>query len=333
MTYGTPLTDAQVLDSAIAHLDSALARQRQRRTPATFIQQASLILKARILVDKGKFAAAAALVRHAPCRRTTSTCSATSPARNNDDLGIWQIVNSTARLTVSDSFEIVNGVPTSTKNALPFASANDPRVPVKRGQRGDAEGRRRGRHRRRMFVQLIWDRDDPIAMVVGHRRASDRGGSEAQRQRHRGHDDDPQRAARRAAEDRQLPAGGDGRRWRRRRRKDAATTLFFREKAFWTFGRGQRLNDMRRLMRQYGRTEDQVFRRAATSRAAPTATRFNFPVANERADESELHGLHRQQSVSSPAVDDSTNGPRHLARAVCLSVGAGHCERCAARAI
>src|SRR5204862_3719333 len=41
--------------------------------------------------------------------------------------------------------------------------------------------------------------------------------------------------------------------------KDAATTLFFREKAFWTFGRGQRLPDERRLIRQYGRTQDVVF--------------------------------------------------------------------------
>jgi len=41
--------------------------------------------------------------------------------------------------------------------------------------------------------------------------------------------------------------------------KDAAITLFFREKGFWTFGRGQRLSDLRRLIRQYGRTQDQVF--------------------------------------------------------------------------
>jgi hypothetical protein len=59
----------------------------------------------------------------------------------------------------------------------------------------------------------------------------------------------------------------------------SAVSLFFREKAFWTFGRGQRLGDLRRLMRQYGRPEDQVF---------PTGTYFkggqpyghdvNFPV-------------------------------------------------------
>jgi hypothetical protein len=41
--------------------------------------------------------------------------------------------------------------------------------------------------------------------------------------------------------------------------KDAAVSLFFREKAFWTFGRGQRFGDLRRLVRQYGRTQSQVY--------------------------------------------------------------------------
>jgi hypothetical protein len=33
----------------------------------------------------------------------------------------------------------------------------------------------------------------------------------------------------------------------------------FRERALWTFGRGQRLGDLRRLIRQYGRSETDVF--------------------------------------------------------------------------
>jgi hypothetical protein len=41
--------------------------------------------------------------------------------------------------------------------------------------------------------------------------------------------------------------------------KDAALAVFFREKAFWQFGRGFRMGDLRRLIRQYGRTQDQVF--------------------------------------------------------------------------
>jgi len=33
---------------------------------------------------------------------------------------------------------------------------------------------------------------------------------------------------------------------------NAAAKQFFREKAFWTFGRGQRMPDLRRMLRQYG---------------------------------------------------------------------------------
>jgi hypothetical protein len=36
-------------------------------------------------------------------------------------------------------------------------------------------------------------------------------------------------------------------------------SLMFRERVFWMYLTGHRLGDLRRLMRQYGRTEDQVF--------------------------------------------------------------------------
>jgi starch-binding outer membrane protein, SusD/RagB family len=41
--------------------------------------------------------------------------------------------------------------------------------------------------------------------------------------------------------------------------KAAALQVLFREKAFWTFGRGQRLPDLRRLIRQYNLLETSVF--------------------------------------------------------------------------
>ena len=40
---------------------------------------------------------------------------------------------------------------------------------------------------------------------------------------------------------------------------DTQVDLLFSERAFWLFGTGHRLGDMRRLIRQYGRTEDAVF--------------------------------------------------------------------------
>ncbi|MGH7618690.1 MAG: hypothetical protein ACREPM_15830, partial [Gemmatimonadaceae bacterium] len=65
--------------------------------------------------------------------------------------------------------------------------------------------------------------------------------------------------------------------------KDAAATLFFREKGFWTFGRGQRLGDLRRLVRQYGRTQDQAFPSGSFSFKIPGAvygSDVNFPVTD-----------------------------------------------------
>ncbi len=39
----------------------------------------------------------------------------------------------------------------------------------------------------------------------------------------------------------------------------ARLDLLFRERAFWTFGRGERLGDLRREIRVYGKTAAQVF--------------------------------------------------------------------------
>jgi hypothetical protein len=60
--------------------------------------------------------------------------------------------------------------------------------------------------------------------------------------------------------------------------KDAATTLFFREKGFWTFARGQRLGDLRRLIRQYGRTEDNVFPKGVYFKGGIYGSDVNLPV-------------------------------------------------------
>jgi hypothetical protein len=60
--------------------------------------------------------------------------------------------------------------------------------------------------------------------------------------------------------------------------KDAAINLFFREKAFWQFGRGNRLGDLRRLIRQYGRTQDNVFPAGSFFKGGNYGTDVNFPI-------------------------------------------------------
>ncbi len=256
VTYGPALTDLQVLDSASAHLDTALIINKGTSAQAGFIHQQSLILKARVLVDQGKFSDAAALVPISAVPSNYGYFFATSQAKNTS-LGLWSIVNSTARLSVSDSFEIVNGAPTTTKNALPFASANDPRVSIKPGSQVSPKVVAEDGFTPQ-FVQLIWARFDPIAEVSGidarlieaeaRLSAADYPGMTAILNALRAAPPKISNFQPGAMTNLTAPAT-----------KDDAVTLFFREKAFWTFGRGQRLNDMRRLMRQYGRTEDQVF--------------------------------------------------------------------------
>jgi hypothetical protein len=82
-----------------------------------------------IAKDKANAGAAAALVASVP---TTFVYDMTFSSVSGSN-GMWQLNNSTARISVADSFDILGGLPNIIKNAIPFASANDPRVPVING--------------------------------------------------------------------------------------------------------------------------------------------------------------------------------------------------------
>jgi len=275
ITYGTPLTNAQVLDSAMTHVDSALAvnaGNADAASQSTFIRRASQLIKARILIDQGKFTDVAALTTAIPS--TYSYLLATSQAKN-ESFGVWLINNSVARLSVSDSSEIINGAPTATKNALPFASAHDPRVPV---QSGEDAGVPSEDATTPMFIQKIWGRFDPTPMVSGidarlmeAEVALKAGQIPAMMTILNGLRGTPPKISNYQPTT-MAPLGQPA-------DIEAATTLFFREKAFWTFGRGQRLNDMRRQMRQYGRAEEDVFPTGAYFKGGSYGNTINFPVA------------------------------------------------------
>jgi hypothetical protein len=269
VTLGVPLTNVQVFDSSLKHLDSALTVLGSKTDANTvFIRQAVSILKARVLVAKGDFNAAAALVPPATIPTSYQYLFTTSTGTNGglEDNGHWSVQFSTHRMTVSDSFDLINNQPNRIFNAIPFASAGDPRVPVLKTNPTQAEDGITP-----MYQQQIWKgRDDPIPMVSG----IDARLIEAEAQLNANNFVGMMATlnALRATTQRigtytvpvmaalvTVPVT-----------KDAATTLFFREKAFWTFGRGQRVSDLRRLMRQYGRAEDQVW---------PTGT-FSFAGAS-----------------------------------------------------
>lgn len=287
VTYGNPLTDAQVLDSASAHLDTALAINKGTSAQATFIKQASLLVKARILVDQGQYAAAAALVPSSVIPNSYSYNFATSSAKG-ETLGLWQIVNSTARLSVSDSAEIVNGASTTTKNALPFASANDPRVPVVYGPSSKPPVTSEDGLTPE-YIELLYGQYDPIPMVSGidarmieaeaKLNSNDIAGMMTILNALRAAPPKISNYQPAAMPALATPAT-----------QDAAVSLFFREKAFWTFARGQRLNDLRRLMRQYKRTEDQVYPTGAYFKGGSYGHTIQLPVTTNELSNPNFHG-------------------------------------------
>jgi hypothetical protein len=283
-----PLTNAEVYAVALVHIDSALTALGSATDAASaFVRQAALITKARILVNQGSFAAAAALVPTSAVPSTYQYLFTTSTASNSDDNGIWTLNNSVARVTVGDTSVLYQNKRFSIGNAVPFASANDPRVPVVSGAslKVPAEDGLTP-----LFLQQVYkNRDDPIAMVAGvdarlieaeaKLQANDIPGMMTILNALRA--TPPRLGVHQPTAMAALATPAT---------KDAATTLLFTEKAYWTFSRGQRLGDLRRLIRQYGRTQDKVFPVGEHYKGGVYGQDVNFPVPDAERVNSQFNG-------------------------------------------
>ena len=250
---------------ASARMDTALANLTQ---PADArLAAAAKIVKARAQVDIGDFAGAAATVAGVP-----------DTAEYDFDYSIttfdnewWVMGPSVKRYNAGDSVSAAGII----LNAIPFAELKDPRVSIT-NTGVPAEDRKS------IFIQVNnWGRDDPIPVVSGidarlieaeaKLNANDIAGMMAilnalrTKPEHLGLF---QIAAMPA-----LATPSD---------KTSATNLFFREKALWQFERGFRMGDLRRLVRQYGRTQDQVYPSGTFARntvpSGSYGTEVAFPV-------------------------------------------------------
>ncbi len=261
--YTAPLMTKDVFTAALARVDSGLALATATDAATTQVKNALLITKGRLQVDLGQFASAAATVASVP---VTFQYAADYSQTTNDN-GWWIMTTSSKRYTVADSVDAAGRI----DNAIPFVSAKDPRVPT------TANGK--GFDTTTPFVgQSIWGRDDPIAIVDGldgqliqaeaKLNANDFAGMTTILN------------ALRATPPTQgiFKPSGTLAPLTAPATKDAAVALFFREKAFWTFGRGQRLGDLRRLVRQYGRQQNQAYPSGAFFKNGSYGTEVAFPV-------------------------------------------------------
>lgn len=67
----------------------------------------------------------------------------------------------------------------------------------------------------------------------------------------------------------------------------ARVDLMFSERAFWLYTTGHRLGDMRRLIRQYGRTASSVFPSGAYHKGGTYGPDVNFPIPFDEANNSQ----------------------------------------------
>ncbi|MCX5760588.1 MAG: hypothetical protein NTW72_03640 [Gemmatimonadetes bacterium] len=251
IVYGAPLSNQQVYAVALAHVDSALAMLTASDATTLALQYAAKVTKARIQVDMGQFAAASTTAAVVP----TAFAYANTFTLATGDNGVWNINNNTKRFTVGDSMD-ASGV---IGNALPFASANDPRVRVAGTTLGTSSQGRGVDGSTNMVIQSIWGRSDAIniasgldARLIDAEAALNRSDLAGMMTILNGLRQAPPALSPTYTPVAMAPLAVPA-------SKDLATTLYFREKAFWTFGRGARLGDLRRLMRQYSRGHDAVF--------------------------------------------------------------------------
>jgi hypothetical protein len=238
------------------------------------VRNASSVLKGRILLNLNRHSDVAAAVAAVP---TTFALLGTFSLTSGSN-AIWSINTSAKRFTVGD-----NKDPAGTIiNALPFASAGDPRIPVVGTSTGTSPAGRGFDNSTNFIRQLHHERTSSSPLVSGldarlfeaevKLKAGDIPGMMTILNALRA---GPQvltsSLTTPAMPALPIPATAA-----------EAIDLYFYEKGFWTFSRGMRLPDLRRLVRQYGRSNAAVFPTGTFFKTnQPYGTDMNFPVMRE----------------------------------------------------
>jgi hypothetical protein len=288
--YGDPLTVDSVFKIAIITADSGMLYAVNTDTQTVNILNALKVTKARALLGINQIAAAGALVAPIP---TTFSYNHTFSSTTGSN-AIWGQPFSGRRYLVGDSIE-GNARNILVRNAIPFFSAKDPRLPatftiVVRSGKPDTTKSQDGLTLSR--TTNIYGQFTTVTVASG----LDARLIEAEAQLAAGNVTGangmiPILNALRAQRFQigtlltpTMPALSDP------GTPSARLDLLFREKAFWTFSRGQRLGDMRRLIRQYGRAANTVFPEGQHYRGTTYGVDVNLPVPQEELNNPKFKG-------------------------------------------
>lgn len=249
IVYGDPVPYDSAFGRAISHADSALANRAG--ADSARVRNLASVIKGRALLNRNQVAAAAAAVGGVP----TSFVYQTTHSVNSASNVMWLQNRSLRRYVVGDN---------EGGNGLPFWTANDPRIPrgPRTGLAFDGVAPYVG--------QGIWTaRTDPVTIASGiEARLIEaenllRNGTAAQFI--------AKLNEARATRTGLAPLSDPG-------SQAARENLLFRERAFWMFGTGHRLGDLRRMIRQYNRSANSVFPTGTWFKGGPYGNDVNFPI-------------------------------------------------------
>jgi len=274
--FGQPRSVQEVFTVALASLDSAIAINTGTDVTATLIRNASRIARARVLLGLNRIAEAGAAVAGIA---TSFTYDHTFSTATGDNV-IWAQPASARRYTVGDSLE-GNARNLLVRNAIPFFSSRDPRLPVAystqnagrdttKAQDGLTFSRTTTLYARSTALPVVNGIDARLIEAEAELKAGNAAGMLAILNALRAAPPKLGEVQPAVLPPLVLPATGA-----------AQLDLLFREKAFWTFSRGQRLGDLRRLIRQYGRTPDNTFPVGQHYRGGNYGPDVNLPVVTD----------------------------------------------------
>ncbi len=267
ITYGERQTTEQILQAATASFDAAggaaSSSEDQRHLAAVGLARARLAAG-----DLAGAASAAASVPDDWSYSVRSKQGGTAGQRN----AIYELNHNQRRWSISDA---------EGSNGVAFRSQEDSRVPWKDSGRNGFD------EETRLFHQLKYDSEESDVVLAS--------GVEA----------------RLIQAEQELASGGPWLATLNTLRtggaslpaladpsdEDARVRLLFEERARWLFGTAHRLGDLRRMIRQYAFSANDVFPTGAFFKGGEYGTDVNFPIPFEEHENEALTGLEEQTNL------------------------------------
>ena len=244
---GVPLSTTDAFKLALVSFDSALAIATGSDTMSLRVKYSAQVGRGRALLALARQSDAGTAVAGIP---RSFLFNLTWPGtQGKEDNLIWTLNNSARRYTVQDSADSQGG---RIPNAMPFVTAKDPRVPTTKASKFGFDGTTPFDAQQ---VFPTFNAPVPVASYV------DAQLIQAESQLAAGNPawlitlndlrNGPSNIGSITISG-MAPLVDPG-------TATSRLALLFRERAFWTFGRGQRLGDLRRQISKYGFTAAQVF--------------------------------------------------------------------------